>query len=111
MKGGYNHRVIEDHYSNKDYKIPSFEDEDELVDLLNELENEKEAWKDNSCSYLSTFSILSMDCQIVQEAIWDLGRYLRYNYRCPLNDETDLLLKDLEKKFTDLNNHRLGKFK
>ena len=82
-----------------------------LEDLLNELEVEKEAWKTTSCNSMNTFSVLSMDCQIVQEAIWDLEKELRYNNRCPIqNTNTEKLLEDLKKKFNDLNKHRIGKY-
>ena len=71
------------------------------VEELDQRLNEFESWKNSACHYTNIFSILSMDCQIVQEAIWDLEKII------DSDSEASRLLDDLKKKFDDLNKHRL----
>ena len=44
----------------------------ESLDEIEQLKKEKEFWRGDSCNCSNYLSILSMDCQIVQEAIYDL---------------------------------------
>ena len=71
------------------------------VDELDQRLNEIKSWKDSCIHYMNVFSLLSMDCQIVQEAIWDLEK--------AIDDDAGAsrLLDDLKRKFDDLNEHRL----
>lgn len=81
----------------------------QLCDLLNKLNNEKESWKHSCCGYMNIYSILSMDCQIVQEAIWDLEKAINDNKSNSYNEKSRVLLclEDLKKKFDELQKHRL----
>lgn len=65
--------------------------EHDLAKENRELREEKEFWKGDACNCSNYLSILSMDCQIVQEAI------------CDLKKATD----ELDDKFDELNQHRI----
>ena len=43
---------------------------EQLQEEIEELKREIDDWKSSTCSYMNKDSILSMDCQIVQEALW-----------------------------------------
>lgn len=80
----------------------------DLIDLLNELseeneqlKEEKEFWKGDACNCSNYLSILSMDCQIVQEAICDLKSVI------DVDTEAFRLLDKLDDKFDELNQHRI----
>ena len=66
-----------------------------------ELKKEKEFWKGDSCNCSNYLSILSMDCQIVQEAIYDLKKVI------DVDTEASKLLNELNDKFDKLNQHRI----
>ena len=66
-----------------------------------ELEKEKEFWKGDACRCANYLSILSMDCQIVQEAISDLKNVI------DVDTEAFKLLDKLDDKFDELNQHRI----
>lgn len=66
-----------------------------------QLKKEKEYWKGNACNYSNYLSILSMDCQIVQEAILDLKKVI------DVDTEASKLLDELDDKFDELNEHRI----
>ena len=74
----------------------------ELADEIEELKEEKDYWKGCSCNHTNYDSILSMDCQIVQEAIFDLKKVIERD------TEAFRLLEELDDKFDDLNKHRLN---
>ena len=78
------------------------EELDDLRIKLRELEEEKDYWKGCSCNHINYNSILSMDCQIVQEAIFDLKKVIERD------TEAFRLLEELDDKFDDLNKHRLS---
>lgn len=81
----------------------------QICDLLNDLNDEKNNWKSLCCSHMSRDSILSMDCQIVQEAIWGLEKAINENKTNSFNEkeQVDKCLEDLKKKWDKLNRHRL----
>ena len=66
-----------------------------------ELKKEKEFWKGDACNCSNYLSILSMDCQIVQEAIYNLKQVI------DVNTEAFKLLDELDDKFDELNQHRI----
>lgn len=66
-----------------------------------QLKKEKEFWKGDSCNCSNYLSILSMDCQIVQEAICDLKNVI------DVDTEAFKLLDELDDKFDELNQHRI----
>lgn len=66
-----------------------------------QLKKEKEFWKGDSCQCSNYLSILSMDCQIVQEVIWDLKKVI------DVDTEASKLLDELDDKFDKLNQHRI----
>ena len=66
-----------------------------------ELKKEKEFWKGDACNCSNYLSILSMDCQIVQEAIYDLKNVI------DVDTEAFRLLDELDDKFDELNQHRI----
>lgn len=66
-----------------------------------ELKKEKEFWKGDACNCSNYLSILSMDCQIVQEAICDLYRVI------DVDTEAFRLLDELDDKFDNLVQHRI----
>ena len=79
-------------------------EDEEVVSLLFEnekLKEDKEFWKGDSCKCPNYLSILSMDCQIVQEAIWDLKKVI------DVDTEAFKLLDELDDKFDELNQHRI----
>lgn len=76
----------------------------QICDLLNDLNDEKNSWKSLCCNHMRRDSILSMDCQIVQEAIWGLEKAISGN---KTNEQVDKCLEDLKKKWDKLNKHRL----
>lgn len=79
-------------------KIRGLEKENE------ELKRERDSWKSSTCSYMNKDSILSMDCQIVQEALWELEKEIEFG------SKREDLFFDLKEKFEKLNNHRIGVF-
>ena len=88
-------RIYDDGYIdlNKKYK--------KVVDENEKLKKEKEFWKGDSCNCSNYLSILSMDCQIVQEAISDLKNVI------DVDTEAFRLLDELDDKFDELNQHRI----
>lgn len=66
-----------------------------------QLKKEKEFWKGDSCNCSNYLSILSMDCQIVQEAICNLKNVI------DVDTEAFKLLDELDDKFDELNQHRI----
>ena len=82
--------------------LGKLEDENkELKDENEQLKKEKEFWRGDSCNYSNYLSILSMDCQIVQEAIYDLKNVI------DVDTEAFKLLDELDDKFDELNQHRI----
>ena len=79
-------------------KIEKLEKENE------ELKRERDDWKSSTCSYMNKDSLLSMDCQIVQEALWELEKEIEFG------SKREDLFFDLKEKFEKLNNHRIGVF-
>lgn len=81
----------------------------QICDLLNDLNDEKNSWKMHCCKRMSMDSVLSMDCQIVQEAIWDLEKAISENKTNSFNEkeQVDRCLDDLKKKWGKLKRHRL----
>lgn len=79
-------------------KIKELEKENE------ELKRERDSWKSSTCSYMNNYSVLSMDCQIVQEALWELEKEIEFG------SKREDLFFDLKEKFEKLNNHRIGVF-
>ena len=79
-------------------KIRGLEKENE------ELKRERDDWKSLTCSYMNKDSVLSMDCQIVQEALWKLEKEIEFG------SKREDLFFDLKEKFEKLNNHRIGVF-
>lgn len=79
-----------------------------LVGFLNNQEKSLLYWKSGCCHYSNMYSILSMDCQIVFEAIWDLRNKLN---EYDETGELEELLDDLESKFKVLQEHGLDNFK
>ena len=77
-------------------KIRGLEKENE------ELKRERDDWKSSTCSYMNKDSLLSMDCQIVQEALWELEKEIEFG------SKREDLFFDLKEKFEKLNNHRIG---
>lgn len=73
----------------------------ELKTENEQLKQEKEFWKGDSCKCSNYLSILSMDCQIVQEAIYDLKNVI------DVDTEAFKLLDELDDKFDELNQHRI----
>ena len=69
-----------------------------------ELKRERDDWKSSTCSYMNKDSVLSMDCQIVQEALWELEKEIEFG------SKREDLFFDLKEKFEKLNNHRIGVF-
>ena len=74
------------------------------VEEIEELKRERDGWKSSTCSYMNKDSILSMDCQIVQEALWELEKEIEFG------SKSEDLFFDLKEKFEKLNNHRIGVF-
>lgn len=72
-----------------------------LLEENKKLKAEKEFWKGDSCNCSNYLSILSMDCQIVQEAICDLKNVI------DVDTEASKLLDKLDDKFDELNQHRI----
>lgn len=66
-----------------------------------QLKKEKKFWKGDACNCSNYLSILSMDCQIVQEAIYDLKNVI------DVDTEASKLLDKLDDKFDELNQHRI----
>lgn len=81
----------------------------QICDLLNDLNDEKNSWKMHCCKQMNVDSVLSMDCQIVQEAIWDLEKAINDNKNNTYNEKQSVMwcLDDLKKKWDKLNRHRL----
>ena len=79
-------------------KIEKLEKENE------QLKRERDSWKSSTCSYMNKDSVLSMDCQIVQEALWELEKEIEFG------SKREDLFFDLKEKFEKLNNHRIGVF-
>lgn len=80
--------------------------------LFNEIENlekEKEGWKHSCCAFINADSVLSMDCQIVQEAIFDLEKAINNNKNNTKNEKiyVENCLLNLKQKFNELNDHRI----
>ena len=73
----------------------------ESLDEIEQLKKEKEFWRRDSCNCLNYLSILSMDCEIVQEAIYDLRNVI------DVDTEAFKLLDELDDKFDELNQHRI----
>lgn len=96
---------VKDNFKDIVYYTDVFSSLLDLIEVMNELYSEKESWKNSSCIYVNKNSVLSMDCQIVQEALWDLEKKIYDNYL--VNEEIIDSLKDLKVKFNNLNNHRL----
>lgn len=74
----------------------------ELKEEIEELKRERDDWKSSTCSYMNKDSLLSMDCQIVQEALWELEKEIEFG------SKREDLFFDLKEKFEKLNNHRIG---
>lgn len=79
----------------------------QICDLLNDLNDEKNSWKSLCCNHMSRDSVLSMDCQIVQEAIWGLEKAISENKN---KEQVDKCLEDLKRKWDKLNKHRLDDY-
>ena len=77
---------------------------EQLQEEIEELKREMDGWKSSTCSYMNKDSILSMDCQIVQEALWELEKEIEFG------SKREDLFFDLKEKFEKLNNHRIGVF-
>lgn len=77
---------------------------EQLQEEIEELKRERDSWKSSTCSYMNKDSILSMDCQIVQEALWELEKEIEFG------SKREDLFFDLKEKFEKLNNHRIGVF-
>ena len=77
---------------------------EQLQEEIEELKREIDDWKSSTCSYMNKDSILSMDCQIVQEALWELEKEIEFG------SKSEDLFFDLKEKFEKLNNHRIGVF-
>lgn len=75
-----------------------------LKEEIEELKRERDSWKSSTCSYMNKDSILSMDCQIVHEALWELEKEIEFG------SKREDLFFDLKEKFEKLNNHRIGVF-
>lgn len=75
-----------------------------LQEEIEELKRERDDWKSSTCSYMNKDSLLSMDCQIVQEALWELEKEIEFG------SKREDLFFDLKEKFEKLNNHRIGVF-
>lgn len=73
-----------------------------LQEEIEELKRERDSWKSSTCSYMNKDSLLSMDCQIVQEALWELEKEIEFG------SKREDLFFDLKEKFEKLNNHRIG---
>lgn len=69
-----------------------------------QLKIERDSWKSSTCSYINKDSVLSMDCQIVQEALWELEKEIEFG------SKREDLFFDLKEKFEKLNNHRIEVF-
>lgn len=76
-------------------------DYNNLACRFDNLKKEKDSWKNDACSKSSYLSILSMDCQIVEEALLDLKNVI------DVDTEVYNLLDELSDKFDDLQRHRL----
>lgn len=72
-----------------------------LINENEQLKKEKEFWKGDACNCSNYLSILSMDCQIVQEAIYNLKNVI------DVDTEAFKLLDELDDKFDELNQHRI----
>ena len=77
---------------------------EQLQEEIEELKRERDGWKSSTCSYMNKDSILSMDCQIVREALWELEKEIEFG------SKREDLFFDLKEKFEKLNNHRIGVF-
>lgn len=84
-----------------DYIKELEEDIKQLEKKNEQLKVEKEFWKGDACKYSNYLSILSMDCQIVQEAICDLKNVI------DVDTEAFKLVDELDDKFDELNQHRI----
>lgn len=73
-----------------------------LQEEIEELKRERDSWKSSTCSYMNKDSLLSRDCQIVQEALWELEKEIEFG------SKREDLFFDLKEKFEKLNNHRIG---
>ena len=69
-----------------------------------QLKKEKEGWKLSTCRYINKDSVLMMDCQIVHEALFELGILIE------ADTEQMERFNDLKDKFKSLVNHYLGVF-
>lgn len=91
-------------------KITTLEKENEklqkenekIQEEIKELKIERDDWKSSTYSYMNKDSILSMDCQIVREALWELEKEIEFG------SKREDLFFDLKEKFEKLNNHRIG---
>lgn len=81
----------------------------DMIDEIENLEKEKEGWKYSCCAFINADSVLSMDCQIVQEAIFDLEKAINNNKNNTKNEQiyVENCLLNLKQKFNELNNHRI----
>lgn len=75
-----------------------------LQEEIEELKRERDSWKSSTCNYMNKDSVLSMDCQIVHEALFELERLIE------ADTEQMERFNDLKDKFEKLNNHRIGVF-
>lgn len=101
-----NHHGVSDYIGNKDCTnekaiIQIGQYLNELTHENEKLKKEKEFWKGDACNCSNYLSILSMDCQIVQEAIYDLKNVI------DVDTEAFKLLDELDDKFDELNQHRI----
>ena len=77
----------------------------ESLNEIEQLKKEKEFWKGDACNCSNYLTILSMDCQIVQEAICDLKSVI------DVDTEAFRLLDRLDDKFDELNQHRIEMYR
>lgn len=97
-----NMEEVTDLLNKQDEHLNILRDELELAyKKYTELEKEKEFWKGDACNCSNYLSILSMDCQIVQEAICNLKNVI------DVDTEAFRLLDELDDKFDELNQHRI----
>lgn len=95
-------QAIVDLYDGCEYWSDKASERITLLEKENEkLKKEKEFWKGDACNCSNYLSILSMDCQIVQEAIYDLKNVI------DVDTEASKLLDKLDDKFDELNQHRI----
>lgn len=79
-----------------------YKENEKVQEEIKELRIERDDWKSSTCSYMNKDSILSMDCQIVREALWELEKEIEFG------SKREGLFFDLKEKFEKLNNHRIG---